>query len=76
MSSQKEKLLDALNEALYAEEELISLYSKFLKKTLEKNEDLSPQIKEKIKKIVFILYQDSLWHKKAISNILKEIKYG
>ncbi|OGW74714.1 MAG: hypothetical protein A2Z72_07860 [Omnitrophica bacterium RBG_13_46_9] len=69
----KERLLAGLNESIYIEEGMITLYANFAKALLKETRDIEEKTKDKIIKLLSGLYRDSTRHKESIESLIKDI---
>jgi len=70
----RERLLAGLNELIYVEEGMVTLYSKFSEALVSQTEDLEEGKKKEINKALFLLYRDSSRHKEMLDKMIKEIE--
>ena len=70
----KERLLAGLNELVYVEEGMVTLLANFSKVITEEALDVTPETKEKIKKLLTKLYQDSTRHKTMMDRVVLKIE--
>ena len=72
----KERLLAGLEEVVHVEEGAITLYANFSKALLKHTDDITEDKKEKITKLLSVLYRDSARHKELIDNMTSDITKG
>lgn len=72
----KERLLAGLNELIYVEEAMVTLYAKFSEALVSQTEDLEEDKKKKINEALFLLYRDSSRHKEMLDKITEGIESG
>jgi len=70
----KKRLLSGLRELLYVEEAMITLFVNFDKVLVDLVEDMDPQKKDDMKKLLSVLYHDSSGHKEKIDNMMAKIE--
>jgi len=70
----KERLLAGLQEAVYVEEGMITLFTNFDEVLVDLSEDLEEDTKRSIKRLLFKLHRDSTGHKETIDNMVRKIE--
>ena len=72
----KERLLAGLEELVYVEESAITLYVNFSKALLKHTPEITEDKKEKITKLLSVLYRDSARHKELVDKMTSDITKG
>ena len=72
----KERLIVGLEELVHVEESAITLYVNFSKALLKHTTGIAKDKKEKITKLLSVLYRDSARHKELIDNMTSDITKG
>ncbi|MFH1552977.1 MAG: hypothetical protein ABID83_05000 [Candidatus Omnitrophota bacterium] len=70
----KERLLAGLNELVYVEEGMVTLFANFDKVLVNLTEDIDESKKEEIKKLLSTLYRDSARHKETVDDMIRQIE--
>ena len=70
----KERLLAGLNEAIQAEEGMVTLYASFSKALVNETEDLDEGKKKDINRILSRLYRDTSRHKEIIDGLIRQVE--
>ncbi|MFC1643819.1 hypothetical protein ACFL5C_00630 [Candidatus Omnitrophota bacterium] len=70
----KERLLAGLNELVYVEEGMVTLFTNFDKVLVNLAEDMDESKKKKITKLLSTLYRDSARHKETIDDLIRQIE--
>ncbi len=70
----KERLVAGLNELLYVEEGMVTLFLNFSKVLLKHAGDIEEGKKKKIDKLLSVLYHDSERHKEMLDDLTKEVR--
>ena len=70
----KERLLAGLNELIYVEEGMVTLFANFDKVLVDLTEDMEESKKDEIKKLLSTLYQDSSEHKETVVGMVRQIE--
>jgi hypothetical protein len=68
------RLSAGLNELLYAEEEVITLYANFTKALVKETEGMEEGKRKDIEKMLTRLYRDSFRHKEIINDLIKQVE--
>jgi len=69
----KERLLGGLNELIHVEEGVITLYANFSKALLRETPEVEKDTKEKIIKLLSVLYRDSTRHKEMVDKMIENV---
>ncbi len=69
----KQRLLAGLEELVHVEESAIALYANFSKALLKHTDEIPEDKKEKITKLLSVLYRDSTRHKGLIDKMIKDV---
>jgi hypothetical protein len=72
----KERLLAGLQELVYVEEGMITLYANFSKALVGHAEGMEANKKKEIEKLLSRLYRDSSRHKETVDEMLKNVEAG
>jgi len=70
----KARLLAGLNELIEVEEGLVTLYANFSKALLKETPEVNKEKKERMAKLLSVLYRDSARHKKVIDDMVLDIE--
>lgn len=70
----RERLLAGLNELIYVEEAMVTLYAKFSEALISQTENLKEGKKKEMNKLLSLLYRDSSRHKEMLDKITEEIE--
>ena len=70
----KERLLSGLNELIFVEEGMVTLFANFSKALLGLTEDVEEDKKKMIEKQLSILYRDSSKHEETIGNMMRQVE--
>ena len=69
----KKRLLSGLEELLYVEEEVVTMYANFSKVLVKQTEGLKENDKDQLRKLISVLYHDSSRHKEAVNKLIDQI---
>ncbi|MFH1837328.1 MAG: hypothetical protein ABH862_04380 [Candidatus Omnitrophota bacterium] len=72
----KERLLSGLHEAIYVEEGMVTMFTKFAQALINEDPDPVGEKKADIEKILHKLHQDSTKHKEKIEALIREVVSG
>lgn len=72
----KSRLLAGLNELIYVEEGMITLFANFSKELVKFTEALDEGKKAEMVKLLSRLYNDSSRHKEIVDGLIREIESG
>lgn len=72
----KSRLLAGLNELIYVEEGMITLFANFSKELVKFTEALDEGKKAEMVKLLSRLYNDSSRHKEIVDGLIREIEVG
>ncbi|MDD4956395.1 MAG: hypothetical protein PHH49_01850 [Candidatus Omnitrophica bacterium] len=72
----RERLIAGLQEVIYVEEGMVTMFTKFSEGLLAHAEDIDDVTKGKIKKILHKLHSDSTRHKAAVEGIARRVEAG
>lgn len=72
----KERLLAGLHELVYVEEGLVTVYASFGKVLVAEvpDDEVSPEVKEKMKNLLSTLHRDSTRHKEIVDGLLLKVE--
>jgi len=70
----KDKLIKGLQELIYYEEGMVTLYVNFSKVLLKRIKDIDEDKRTEIEESLFQLYQDSSRHRELLQGLTKEIR--
>jgi len=70
----KQRLLAGVNEMRYVEESMVTFLANFSKVMVDETENLSPQKKKDLKKLLSTLHNDSSRHEEIIINLAQAIE--
>ncbi|MDP8299779.1 MAG: hypothetical protein P9L88_07775 [Candidatus Tantalella remota] len=72
----KERLIASLNELIYVEEGMVTLFTHFSQALVDETEGLDEAKRKDIKKLLSVLYRDSSRHKEAVENMISQVEAG
>jgi len=70
----KERLLAGLNELIFVEEGMVTLFANFSKALVNITEDIEEDKKKMIERQLSILYRDSSKHEQTLGNMMKQVE--
>lgn len=70
----KERLLAGLNELVYVEEGMVTLFANFSKVMVRETEDIEEDKKKEMEKLLSRLHRDSSRHKDLIDDMVREVE--
>ncbi len=72
----KDRLLGGLQELVYVEEGMVTLFANFSKALVRNTEGMEEDRKKEIERLLTRLYRDSARHKETVDNIIAKVEAG